>query len=1023
VPVVAMLPSSVDVCGPTLRAPRQSTDKLLRTAGAELPCFSWDRYKISALLGSGGMGSVYKAQDLRLNRTVAIKFLHFNPLDAESAQSRQRFEREARAQARIEHPHVCKIYEVGVVEGQPYIAMQFIVGRPLGELTQAMTREDKVRVIRDVAEALHAAHTHGVIHRDIKPSNIMVEQLEDGRYWPYLLDFGLAKEVDGNTHSSTAGVAGTPSYMAPEQARGEARLLDRRTDVYGVGATIYSILCGRPPFAGSSTEVLLDVLSNDPPPPRSFDATIPRDLETIVLKCLDKDPQRRYESARALAEDLGRFLDGARIVARPASLLQRLRKSAKRHKLLFATAATALVAAVLVTFVLVRARIQAAAQAAVAQRLGQEIAKMEWLLRSARQMPLHDLNREKTIVRKRMQNLQTELGGYGVLTRGLAHYALGRGHLALHEYQQALVELELSRKLGQNGAEVQYALGLALGKHFEQALHEMRLSGGGDWAQRQLKELEPKYLLPAIASLSASRAMKLDAPEYLEALISFYERDYEAALSYSKRVLADSPWMYEAAKLAGDIHNERALLARNSGRYEEARREFAAAVQSYEEAAAIGQSDAEVYEGLAETWVRQVEMQGARSQPTDAAYAAAVAASSKISSAEPESTSGPLKMAFAAMMTMALTGSGSISSQRIQQCLSAATAALTRDPGNPYAREAAANCYANAAEHALSRGEDPEPLWDRALYNLEGALRRTPRFLWGLNDMGTIYGTRGAYRALHGNPAARQDLEKSVYYYQRTTELDENYIIGWQNLLGGLDELILLSNLNEDMESLLFRAQKLFSKCEEINKKYQPCYVNYAIFLVRLAQRKAMLGQDPTHHLARARQLFTELGSLGGSYLDAEQHMALFHLIDAKERLLRKQEPAPALAELRAALGRCFALAPQDVMCQTLSVQAEWLEAERLSREHRPFLNVLRAALDKASSATQSLQHYPDAWWTLAETHLRLACAASDSPAPRKQHLREARAALEHLFSINPNHSLGWATEQELHRSYLSAID
>lgn len=272
----------IDVHASTLGGVAPETPALAPSAEA---LFSRsNRYRLGAVLGSGGMGNVYKAHDLRLSRTVAIKLLRSDRLATDNGQNQRRFEREARAQARIEHPHVCKIYEVGTMAEQPYIAMQFILGASLGELCQFMTREDKARIAAQVAEALHAAHQQGVIHRDLKPSNIMIEQLEDGRYWPYLMDFGLAREVEGAIHSSTAGVVGTPAYMAPEQARGETQHLDRRTDVYGLGATLYSVLCGRPPFSGNSTEVLLDVISTEPSPPRSFDKTMPRDLETIVLK-------------------------------------------------------------------------------------------------------------------------------------------------------------------------------------------------------------------------------------------------------------------------------------------------------------------------------------------------------------------------------------------------------------------------------------------------------------------------------------------------------------------------------------------------------------------------------------------------------------------------------------------------------------------------------------------------------------------------------------------------------------------
>src|SRR5262249_55959068 len=154
----------------------------------------------------------------------------------------------------------CKIYEVGEVEGQPYIAMQLIVGSSLAGLQQVMTREQKVRAIKAVAEALHAAHLNGVIHRDIKPSNIMLERREDGSFWPYLLGFGSAREMQGCSQTTTGGIQGTPAFMAPEQARGEPQLLDARTDVYGLGATLYSALCGRPPFVGPSTDVLMAVL-------------------------------------------------------------------------------------------------------------------------------------------------------------------------------------------------------------------------------------------------------------------------------------------------------------------------------------------------------------------------------------------------------------------------------------------------------------------------------------------------------------------------------------------------------------------------------------------------------------------------------------------------------------------------------------------------------------------------------------------------------------------------------------------
>jgi len=261
----------------------------------------WSRYRVESLLGTGGMGTVYKAFDPTLGRYVALKFLHRNDDD-----HTQRFLREARSQARIAHPHVCQVHEVGEVEGRPFIAMQYIDGQSLGDLCEELTVETKVRIIRDVARAVHAAHRNGLIHRDLKPGNILLAREESGELHPFVVDFGLAQEQDETALSRTGMISGTPAYISPEQAQGKP--LDRRTDVYSLGIVLYELLAGFPPFKGSNlARILVQLVQEDPKPLRQIDASIPEDLETLVGKCLEKDPARRYESARALAEDLDRF--------------------------------------------------------------------------------------------------------------------------------------------------------------------------------------------------------------------------------------------------------------------------------------------------------------------------------------------------------------------------------------------------------------------------------------------------------------------------------------------------------------------------------------------------------------------------------------------------------------------------------------------------------------------------------------------------------------------------------------------
>lgn len=286
-----------------------------------------DRFQIVEQIGQGGMGTVYKAIDLELRRQVALKFL-----DLDDPRWARRFLLEARFQARIEHDHICRVYEVGEFEGKQYIAMQFIPGKTLLEAAPNLNIKQKIRLIQQVCDAVHAAHGIGVIHRDIKPTNILVGKSESGELIPYVTDFGLARELSAPGITSTGMVMGTAWYMAPEQARGEIRKLDLRCDIYALGATLYEVLCGKPPFDGDSTvEVLMRVINEEPIRLRQKNPEIPADLETIVHKCLQKEPARRYESAAALSGDLQRFLDGEPILARPITWSHRAIKRIKKY--------------------------------------------------------------------------------------------------------------------------------------------------------------------------------------------------------------------------------------------------------------------------------------------------------------------------------------------------------------------------------------------------------------------------------------------------------------------------------------------------------------------------------------------------------------------------------------------------------------------------------------------------------------------------------------------------------------------
>ncbi len=285
-------------------------------------------YEIISTLGQGGMGIVYKARQVTLNRPVALKMIR----NAEFASEDQvrRFQNEAEAVATLDHPGIVPIYEVGTYEDQRYFSMKLVEGQGLDKKLEELAKDPRAaaRIVAEVADAVNHAHQRGILHRDLKPANILV----DGLGHTHVTDFGLAKRIEDDAGLTVSGaIMGTPSYMAPEQAAGQSSLVTTASDVYGLGAILYAVLTGRAPFASDSVMNTLDQVRNSPPqPPTRLNAKLPRDLEVICLKCLEKDPRHRYASAQALADDLNRWLRGEPIAARPVGPVVRLRMWAKR---------------------------------------------------------------------------------------------------------------------------------------------------------------------------------------------------------------------------------------------------------------------------------------------------------------------------------------------------------------------------------------------------------------------------------------------------------------------------------------------------------------------------------------------------------------------------------------------------------------------------------------------------------------------------------------------------------------------
>lgn len=291
-----------------------------------------DRFELLSELGVGSFGYVFRAWDPRLERVVALKVQRCGSL-ATPDEVRQ-FQREAQSAARLEHPAIVSLHETGRTDdGVFFLVCEHVDGETLERLLEdgALPPDDAAGVAAEIADALQYAHEHGVIHRDVKPSNIIVDR---GRR-AHLMDFGLAKRDtgDGPTLTSEGRIMGTPAYMSPEQARGASRSVDARTDIYALGVVLYEMLTGERPFQGNRRLLLLQVLEDEPRPPRRLEARVPRDLEVICLKAMSKSPARRYATARELADDLRRFREGQPILARPMGTFERGVRWGRRYPL------------------------------------------------------------------------------------------------------------------------------------------------------------------------------------------------------------------------------------------------------------------------------------------------------------------------------------------------------------------------------------------------------------------------------------------------------------------------------------------------------------------------------------------------------------------------------------------------------------------------------------------------------------------------------------------------------------------
>ena len=922
----------------------------------------WDRYEIRHRLGSGGMGEVFEAWDPRLGRSVALKFL-----GGSDPATLERFEREARAQAHVEHPAICKVFDVGEVAGRRYIAMQEIDGVTLDRIARELSPEQKVQLVREIAEAVHAAHRGGLIHRDLKPSNILVERHEDGSVRPFIVDFGLARDQRSPGATIAGTIAGTLGYMSPEQARGRPEEVDRRTDVYNLGIILYELIAERPAFHfDGMLDSLVRLQSDDTlvVPPRRFNRTIHPDLETIVMKALERQPGRRYHSAHAMAEDLRRFLEGEPIVARRSSLVYRLRTRIRKHRLLAAVIAAALVLLAIAGGWALRERWRADARAQLAERFGTEVSEIGLVTRVAGMLPPERAVPMHALVLPRMARIREQMRRSGPLAEGPGSYALARGSIVLGDYRGAWELLERARRAKYDTPDVHYARGQVLGQFYEDALTRAAGIGEAELRDAARADAARRFRAPAIEELRLAASATAASPELLRAQLALREERFDDAISAARSALVASPWLHEALLVEAAALRTRGAILADSGKVDEGLAMFGTAHDKLAAATAIARGDAAAYyeDCRLQYLILGAERFKRRLSPADATAATV-----------PCGTASRLDPSMAAAWTARGAIHNHIAEDQLrrgddptQEAIEAANAmrrAIALDPKEPAPLAGLARAELTQARWGIPRGVDPRARLEASRDALERALKAEPGTTnWRLTLANALL-TRGEYEQRVGHDA-RPWLQGAIEQGRKALQVHPDLFLV-HNMLGNTYNKLADHEIASggDPRSALAEATKAFDRAKALNDSNSALYNNHGNTWLTLAEYQARRGEPMEQAAESAIALYRRAIELRPDYNLAWYNVAYTNRLVALDRVRRAKDPMPALRATRDALAKYEGANPADVdaaieRARAAIIEARWQAAAK--RDARPALATARQFIDRIKAADPKNDAIPE---------------------------------------------------------------
>ncbi len=1039
----------------------QEDNNLEQDLEHQFPVKNWDRFEFKKLLGYGGMGIVYQAWDVKLGRMVALKFLRNS-----HGQTSKRFLQEARAQCRIEHPNICKVYEAGEVDDMPYIAMQYIEGKSLRFAYKEMSLEEKIQVIRDIAYAIHAAHRLSIIHRDIKPDNVMITKSEDGKWQPVVMDFGLAKEVGNKGLTETGALMGTPSYMSPEQARGQIHLLDRRTDIYSLGAMFYSILVGKAPFQGSSPiEVVLKVINEEALSVSQIVPSIPTDINTIIMKCLEKDPKQRYESAQLLAQDLQKYLDGEPISIKAASWYAILLKKARKHKALVILSAITVLLVLSLGSISIWTRWQSARKVELERQMAEQAEKIEAMMRFVSLTLPHNIIAERQMAQHEIEVIKRRMAEDGNLAEGPGNYALGRSYLAFFDYEKARQHLELAYKIGFRTPTLEFALGQVLGEFYRRELDSVSQIEDKEIREAQLEKLAQEYLQPIKFHLgnylSAKSERTTQETAYLQGLLALYNKDYQTALSKAHEAMGQSSWYYEAYCLEGEIYLTQGQEKASVGEYKEAKELFTKAESAFQDATKIGPSNLQARLGLARKCMSVLDSSIYRGEPVQENFEKTLAAVDLVLQLDPNNNQALIiKTNCYGRLGEYQARNGQDPNETMKEAISYAQKVLAYNPQEVKAYRFLGSIYRVLGKYALDHGKDPQALFDLAVNNLQQTIALKPNYSSAYNALGLIYRSKGQYSQKHGeNPSQFYDLAavnfqkaietnpkdanassnlgllyKTSGEYQEESGKDPSHFydlaaISFQKAIDinpknpyGYTNLASLYQTRADYErehgkdpqELFLKAEENLKKALEINPKYTFAYSNFGLLYEVQAEHENEIGKDPRPLLEKATKYFEKVIELNPKHIIASYKLGVICQVRAIYEMEHGEDPNNSFSQALEYFGKALEINPDNVDIYNSFGLVLYYKMHHEIRSNRQPKELFNKALSnyKKSLEINPQQFIPNLYIAL------LLCRESEWQLNNAQNptsnIEESQTYLEKALALKPDFEWTYRTQAKI---------